>query len=183
MSKKISLAGDLGSGKTTVGGILIERFKLKKVSIGEFLREMAAERGMNVLEFNTYMESHPEFDKILDDKLKAHEDLEGDFLFDSRLAWNFVPSSFKVYMKVDPMIAAQRILAANRSTEAYESVEDATEKIKDRRKSERKRYKTLYGVDIQDMSNYDLVVDTSGLTPEQVAEIISAGFENWLNKR
>ncbi len=183
MDKKISLAGDLGSGKTSIGEILIKKYNLKKVSIGEFLREMATEHGMDVLTFNTYMESHPEFDKILDDRLKSYESKSGDYLFDSRLAWHFVPSSFKVYMTVDPIIAAKRIMGANRKTEAYESIEDAAVKIKERRKSENQRYNNLYGVEIQNMQNYDLVVDTNGRTPDEVACIISAGFEKWLSER
>ncbi|MBR6737832.1 MAG: cytidylate kinase family protein [Clostridia bacterium] len=183
MNKKISLAGDLGSGKTTIGDILTKEYNLKKVSVGEFLREMATEHGMDVLTFNTYMESHPEFDKILDDRLKSYEHKDGDFLFDSRLAWHFVPSSFKVYMTVDPVTAAKRIMGANRATESYENVEEAAKKIKERRKSENQRYENLYGVEIQNMQNYDLVVDTNGRTPEEVASVIIDGFEKWLNTK
>lgn len=180
---KISLAGDLGSGKTTIGDILTEKYSLKKISIGEFLREMAEERGMDVIEFNRYMESHPEFDKILDDKLKSYEQKSGNYLFDSRLAWHFVPSSFSVYMKIDVATAAERIMAANRQTEQYSDLEAAKNKLLERRASEALRYKTLYSVDITDMNNYDFVVDTSGKTPVEVAAEISLNFEKWLEKR
>lgn len=180
---KISLAGDLGSGKTTVGAILTKKYGLTKVSIGEILRDMATELGMDVATFNTYMETHPEFDKTVDDKLKSYEYVDGNFLFDSRLAWHFVPSSFAVYMKVNVETAAKRIMNAHRETEVYSSVEDGVNKITERRKSEVLRYKTLYGVDISNMQNYDLVVETDGLTPEQVADEIATKFEIWQSKR
>ena len=178
---KISLAGDLGSGKSTVGEILSKKYNLQKVSIGQILREMATERGMTVAEFNVYMETHPEYDNLVDDKLKSYEGLSGNYLFDSRMAWHFVPSSFAVYMKVGVEAAAKRIINAQREHEKYDSVEDAVNKLIERRNSELLRYNSLYGVDIVDMDNYDLVVDTSDKTPDQVASVIIENFEKWLN--
>ena len=179
---KISLAGDIGSGKSTVGQILSEKYNLEKVSIGLMLRDMAKEYGMDVNEFNAYMETHTEIDEILDNKLKEFEFIDGNYLFDSRMAWHFVPSSFSVYIKVSPEIAAERIIRANRSTEKYKTLSEAVENIKARHKSESLRYSKLYSVDVTDLNNYNLVVDTDNKTPEEIAEIISLEFENWLNK-
>ncbi|MBO5713474.1 MAG: cytidylate kinase family protein [Clostridia bacterium] len=178
---KISLAGDLGSGKSTVGAILAKKYSLEKVSIGQIQRDMATEMGMDTVAFNKYMESHPEYDKILDDKLREYEVKNGNYIFDSRLAWHFVPSSFSVYMTVNVEIAAKRIISANRETEQYASIEDAVKKLTSRRESESLRYKEFYGLDITDLSNYKLVVNTDGQTPEQTAEEISIAFEKWLN--
>ncbi len=177
---KISLAGDLGSGKTTVGEILTEKYNLKKVSIGQILREMANERDMSVADFNKYMETHPEFDNLVDDKLKSYENKSGRYFFDSRMAWHFVPSCYSVYMKVNVETAAERIIGANRENEKYESFNEAVSELKKRRESEVLRYNKLYGVNIADMSNYDLVVDTNGKTPKQVANLIIENFEKWL---
>ncbi len=179
---KISLAGDLGSGKTTVGEILTQKYNLKKVSIGRILREMAEQHGMTVADFNKYMETHPEYDKIVDDKLIEHETISGNFLFDSRMAWHFVPSSFKVYMQVDIKTSAERIINAGREDEKYSDIDSAVKELKKRRESELLRYNTLYGVNIMDMDNYDLVVDTNGKTPEEVADIIIKNFEIWLKR-
>jgi cytidylate kinase len=179
---KISLAGDLGSGKTTVGEILTEKYGFEKVSIGKIMREMASERGLSVADFNRYIEAHPEYDKLVDDKLKSYEDLHGSFLFDSRMAWHFVPSSFSVYMQVDIKTSAERIMNADRKDETYSDIDTAVKELKKRRASEILRYNSLYHVDIMDMSNYDLVVDTNGKTPMEVAEIIINNFENWLKR-
>ncbi len=179
---KISLAGDLGSGKTTVGEILSQKYNLKKISIGQILREMAQAQGMTVAEFNTYMETHPEYDNLVDDKLKSYETESGNFLFDSRMAWHFVPSGYSVYMKVDVETAALRIMNADRENEKYPNVQVAVQKLIERRKSELIRYNSLYGVDIANMKNYDLVVDTSGKTPEDVANVIIENFEKWIKE-
>ncbi len=180
---KISLAGDLGSGKSTVGDVLAKKYSMEKVSIGVMLRDLATEHGMNVTEFNKYMETHPEIDNELDNKLKSYEDINGNFLFDSRLAWNFVPSSFSVYMKADIKTSAERIIQAGRSSEQYADVSEAIEQLKNRRKSESLRYKTLYGVDILDMNNYDFVIETDDKTVTQVADEIITAFEKWLQNR
>lgn len=177
---KISLAGDLGSGKSTVGKLLTQKYGLEIVSIGQIHRQMASERGMDVTEFNVYMETHPEIDKELDDKLKEYENKDGKFLFDSRMAFHFVPSSFSVYMATDALVAAKRIFEATRLDETYSSVEDAAKKLTERRNSEALRYKKFYGVDITDMKNYNYVIDTGSLSPEEVFEKISNAFERWL---
>ena len=179
-SYKISLAGDLGSGKSTVGEILAQKYILEKVSIGQIQRNMATELGMDTVAFSKYMESHPEYDKILDDKLCEYEVKSGNYLFDSRMAWHFVPSSFSVYMTVNVETAAKRIINANRQTEKYSSVEEAVKNILKRRQSEKARYNDLYGVDITNLSNYNLVVNTDGKTPNDIANEISIAFENWL---
>lgn len=177
---KISLAGDLGSGKSTVGEILAQKYTLEKVSIGQIQRSMATELGMDTVAFNKYMETHPEYDKILDNKLCEYELKKGNYLFDSRMAWHFVPSSFSVYMTVNVETAAKRIINANRQTEKYSSVEEAVNNILKRRQSEKIRYNELYGVDITNLNNYNLVVNTDGKTPNEIANEISLAFENWL---
>ena len=180
-SKKISLAGDLGSGKSTVGAIISKKYGLEVVSIGQIQREMAAELGMDTVTFNKYMETHKEYDDILDGTLKSYELKEGNYLFDSRMAWHFVPSSFSVYTTINVETAAKRIINAKRETEKYSSVEEAVSNILKRRESEKLRYKELYNVDITNLNNYNLVVNVDDKTPEQVANEIITAFEVWLN--
>lgn len=179
---KISLAGDLGSGKSTVGAILKDRFNAEIISIGKIQRAMASELNMDTCEFNKYQETHPEFDKILDGKLADYEDQAGNFIFDSRMAWHFVPSAFSIYLACDGKEAAKRVIQANRQDETYASVDEAYSRLLLRRQREQKRYHDFYNVDITDMANYQLVVDTTGKTPDEVAEEIVAGWQNYLQK-
>ena len=76
MMDKISLAGDLGSGKSTVSKILIERLGASYYSTGSIVRSIAEKRGMTVTELNVYMETHPEIDHEIDDGLVALADLK-----------------------------------------------------------------------------------------------------------
>ena len=180
MKGKISLAGDLGSGKSTVSNILIKRLGATYYSTGAIVRSIAAERGMGVAEFNTYMESHPEIDKEIDDGLVKLSDLDELMIIDSRLAWHFTRGTFKVYLSTDIMTSAVRIMYANREDEHKATLEETIDCTKNRRESEKKRYTEQYGVDIKNLLNYDLVVDTTEANPEQVADAVIGGFNRWL---
>ena len=179
MRDKISLAGDLGSGKSTVSDILIDRLGAEYYSTGAIVRSIAEKHGMSVVELNVYMETHPEIDREIDDGLKALSDVDKLLIIDSRMAWHFTEGTFKVYLSADAETSALRIMNANRKGEHSATLEETIKETKARRESEKKRYFTQYGVDIKDLKNYSLVIDTSHATPEEVAECLLSAFDSW----
>lgn len=179
MKDKISLAGDLGSGKSTVSEILIERLGAEYYSTGAIVRSVAEKRGMTVVELNKYMETHPELDHEIDDGIAKLSDVDKLLIIDSRMAWHFTKGTFKVYLSVDVETSALRIMNANRRGEHAATLEETIKETKARRESEKKRYFEQYGVNIKDLTNYDLVVDTTVATPAEVAERIIDGFLRW----
>ena len=183
MKEKISLAGDLGSGKSTVSDILIKRLDAEYYSTGKIVRAVAEKRGMTVVELNKYMETHPELDKEIDDGLVELSKVDRRLIIDSRMAWHFTEGTFKVYLSVDIETSALRIMGANRKGEHAASLEETVRDTKARRESEKKRYLEQYGVDIKDLTNYDLIVDTTVATPEEVSECIAQSFETWLRDK
>ena len=96
--------------------------------------------------------------------------------------WYAVPYSFKVYLKVDIDVAVKRALEDNarKNTESYSTIEEAKEKILYRHKEETKRWREEYGVNRDDMSNYDLVVDTTKITPQEVGNQVIQAYKKWL---
>lgn len=96
--------------------------------------------------------------------------------------WYAVPESFKVYLKVDIDIAAKRALAdeTRKKTEEFLTLEEQKKDIEKRYQLENERYWNLYGVRKEDESNYDFVLDTSNLTPEEVADILEKEYKKWL---
>lgn len=176
---KISLAGDLGSGKSTVAKILIEALGAEYYSTGSIVRSIAERMDMTICELNVYMETHPEIDKEVDDGLVALASDPRALIIDSRMAWHFTEGTFKVYLSTDIETASLRIMSANRSGEHSSTLEETMASTKARRESEKKRYSEKYGVDITDLSNYSLVVDTTYATPAEVAGIIISTFEKW----
>lgn len=98
--------------------------------------------------------------------------------------WYAVPESFKVYLKVDIDVAAKRAFedAMRKSSEKFDTVEEQKQDMQKRYKLENERYLELYGVRKEDESNYDLVIDTTNLTPEQVADKIEQEYTKWLEE-
>lgn len=180
---KIAISGDLGSGKSVLSKQLKAELGFEVISIGVIQRELAAKYGMDALEFNKFMETHPEIDEQCDQMVTNYGKEERGLILDSRLAWHFIPHSFKIHLTVDNNIAAKRIYNDNiRKNEKYASVEDAAQKLYARRTSEIHRYKTLYGVDVEDLSNYDCVVDTSDSNPDNTFQIVMTCYKEWLEK-
>lgn len=178
----ISLAGHQGAGKSTVGKMLAERLGYRRYSTGDFFRELARERGMTLLEFNESLEHDGgEVDRIVDDRQKKIGETDDDFIIDGRLAFHFIPHSFKVFLSVNARVGVERLFhdSANLTREGIDEHETLEEAIRDteaRRLSESKRYLEYYGIDNLDTSHFDLVVDTSHHTPEEVFEIIMAAL-------
>ena len=177
MSFKISLAGDLGSGKSTVSKLLIARTGAEYYSTGTVCRAEAAKHGMTIDEFNRYMETHPEVDRMIDDSLIALSDDPRTLIIDSRMAFHFVKGTFRVYLTTDARVSAERILGDRRDGESFDTVEETARRVAARRKSENLRYFEKYGVHIMDMQNYDYILDTTAIPPERVAEKILDALE------
>lgn len=173
--KHITIAGDLGSGKSTVCKILCKRLGINSYSTGTIQRDYAAKMGISTVQLNKEISKHPQIDKFIDDSLIALNGRDESLVVDSRMAWHFVKNSLKVFLTCDITVAAQRIFSDNRLTEKTQSVEQTKSDIITRKKCEEDRYLELYDVHISDKSNYDLIIDTTSSTPEQIAEqIISA---------
>ncbi len=179
MKEKISLAGDLGSGKSTVTEILMDKLGAECYSTGKIVRSIAEKYGMDVKDFNLYMETHPEIDHEIDDGLKALSDVDKFLIIDSRMAWYFTEGTFKVYLSCDIETSALRIMGAKRVGETAASLEETVKNTRARRQSEKKRYMEQYGQDIKDLTNYSLVLDTSYATPDEVATALISAFEEW----
>lgn len=176
----ISITGNLGSGKSTVCRLLKEQgFDI--VSAGTLFREIAANQGINVNELNEKINqniSQHSIDDMIDQRTSELGKQLDHTIFDSRMAWHFVPDSFKVFVHVDIEEAARRVFNdSTRSTEKYSSVEECKTHLKERATLEQERFSTLYGVDYFNMDNYDLVVDSTNKTPEQVAGTIVREFD------
>ncbi|MBI4150282.1 cytidylate kinase family protein [Candidatus Woesearchaeota archaeon] len=169
----ITISGLPGSGKSTVAKMLGKKLGYKHYSTGDFMGELAMKRGMSVLELSKLAEKDTSIDKALDDRQVKLGKEENDFVIDSRLGFHFIPNSVKIFLDVDPDAGAKRVFGDLRPDEKENtSLAAAKENIKKRIESERKRYKKYYGIDCYDKKHYDIVIDTTKRTPEQVIQRI-----------
>lgn len=173
----ISFNGDHGAGKSTIAKKIASTIDFDYYCTGAIFRELARERGLTLIELLKLGEKDKTIDNEVDDRTVLLAKEKDDFVIDSRLAWYFIPQSFKIFLKVDEKEAARRMFehkkndaGKNRENEdkKIETVEDVLLSNRRRKETDRKRYKMYYGVDIWNEDNYDFVVDTTGLDIEKV---------------
>jgi cytidylate kinase len=144
---------------------------LEALSTGGIQRKLAAARGITTLELNLLAEKDPSIDRQIDDYLR-NLPRSGDLVVESRMAWHFVPGTKKAFLYILVPEAASRILNARRGDENYKNLDDSMALIAERRRSEIKRFQKYYGVNIDDLRNYDVVVDTTFSAPPNIVETV-----------
>jgi len=175
-----TISGVPGSGKSSVSKLLAKKLKYNYFSIGTIMRELAKKKDLSIVELSILAEKDKNIDLELDEIQKGYSEMD-DFVMDSRLGFYFISDSFKVFLTCPLKIAAERIFKDPREDEKYNDLNDAINKIKLRRKSEKKRYLKAYGIDYTDPKYYDLLIDTSDKSVEDVANIILSFLRQHLN--
>ncbi len=184
MYNRITITGDPGSGKSTFARTVAERTGYKLITTGNIFRRLAAEKGISLTELNELAEKQAEIDALVDDDLKKLNDDPGDLVLDSRMGWHFIKDSLKIRLTVDPDVAVQRIFADKAELrEKFSDFDTAMQEVERRRNSEVLRYTTLYGVDIADPENFDLVINTSHKAPEDVTLEFEKAFAAYKARR
>lgn len=173
----ITITGELGSGKSTIAKLLQQNYGFELYSTGSIQREIAKEKGITTLELNQQMSNdiHNKYDKMIDEKTVelSQKSVGKDIVFDSRMAWHFVENSLKVYVTVDPCVAAGRVIQAGRGAEEqYASLEEATHSLLKRKRLEDSRFAEMYLVNTTDFHNYDLIVDSTAVSAEELTEMV-----------
>lgn len=173
----ITITGELGSGKTTIAKILNQEYGFEFYSTGSIQREIAKEKGITTLELNQQMSNDVNniYDKMIDDKTIeiSRKNMQKNIVFDSRMAWHFVEKSFKVYVTVDSYMAANRVTMADRGAEErYHSIEEAAKSLQKRKRLEDSRFAEIYSVNTTDFANYNLIIDSTSILPNELAEFV-----------
>ena len=140
------------------------------------MRQMAEEQGITLLELSKLAEKDKKIDHELDARQINIGKTEDNFVIDSRLGWHFIPNSIKIFLDVTDEEAAKRIFGDKAEARTKEKENNTYEKtlanIKERKESEKKRYREYYNLDYTDKSHYNLVIDTTKINPETVVDKI-----------
>ncbi len=181
----ITIAGRPGSGKSTTSKAIAEQLGYEHFSSGDLFRAIGKERGIDVTQTNRAAEQDEVIDRLVDERLVEIGKTQDHIAIDSRLAWHWIPQSFKVYLDLDLEVAARRILAhIDPIRKAHEHVPDDpkqyAEALQHRLELEDSRYKAKYGVGIHDTAQFDQVIDTAVNTPTQVVKLILDAYQQWL---
>jgi len=164
----ITVGGLAGTGTTTTAESLSEKLNIPYISAGFVFREMAAEKGMSVLEFSEFAEGNDDIDKEIDRRQALKAKQTDNLIVEGRLSAFFVDNAdLRIWLVTPFDVRSKRI-----SDRENKSVETAKNEIITREKSEALRYMEIHNIDISNMDIYDIIINTDTFDPEKVSEII-----------
>jgi len=186
----ISFNGDEGSGKSTIAKRVAETIGYPRYYMGQIFRDMAKKRGLTLVEYLKLGETDPQIDKEVDAYLLKLARENEAFIIESRTAWHLIPESLKIYLKVDEEEGAKRIFKqlqeesdnARNEDRKVDSLENVLKSIKKRRETDNLRYQKYYGINIREPKNYDLFLDTTKLTRDEVFDRVLAFVQGKLSR-
>jgi cytidylate kinase len=163
----ITVGGLPGTGTSTLCRLLKERLGLPYTYAGQIFREEAGRRGLSLAEFGVLCQKDPSIDAALDDR-QIYLLRKGGLILEGRLsgwlAQRHRLAALKVWVRCDEAERIRRIVDRDGGT--LEAQADATWA---REQSEQDRYRRYYGVDLGDLSFYDVVLDSTHLLPDALA--------------
>ncbi|AGB50168.1 cytidylate kinase, putative [Methanomethylovorans hollandica DSM 15978] len=173
----ITISGLPGSGTTTVSSLLAKSYGMELISAGEVFRTLAKERGLTLAEFGELAEKDDSIDVQIDKRQQEIAATRNNIILEGRLAGHMAPHALKVWIKAHIEVRVQRIVGRENT-----SFQQAFEETLEREASEASRYREIHGIDINDLSVYDIVIDSHRWDQFQIAHILSACIDTLINK-
>ena len=164
----VTVSGLPGSGTSTVCALLSQRLSWPCVNVGQSFREMAEEAGLSLAEFGRAAESDGEIDKRLDARTVEMARNERRLILEGRVcAWmthRHGLRALKVWLEAGIECRAQRV-----SSRDGQVLSETLSDMRERERSEAVRYRTHHQIAIDDLSVYDLIIETDQLSAADVA--------------
>ena len=181
---RVTISGAIGSGKSTTAERLAKTLEIPRIYVGQMMRDEAKARGLTLDAFNALLEKDDTIDRAMDAKQKEIGQATPRGIFEGRTAWHFIESpDCKIFLDVDPTVSAERIFAdPSKSRDLYPTLEAVIAANETRKQNEIARYSRYYGIDIYDLKNYDVVIDTTPLSRDQVFESVVIAIAEFLQK-
>jgi CMP/dCMP kinase len=160
---RILLSGLSGTGSTTAAKRIAADLGLRYIYGGQIFRNLAAERGNPLEELAESLEKNPEVEAEIDRRLleAAKED---NVLIESRtIGWLFPRDlpAMRIWLTCDLAERLDRV-------ERRENHARSRENLLRREASDNRRYCHLYGIEPEDYSPFDLILDTTDMSVDEV---------------
>jgi cytidylate kinase len=163
---KIAISGKSGCGNTTVSRLVAESLGLRFINFT--FRALAEEKGMDLAKILTLAAEDDSWDREVDRRQAALAREEEGCVLGSRLAvWLLEEADLKVYLRARPETRARRIM--RREGGSLGKIASFTAR---RDREDRDRYLRIYGIDNDNYSFVDLVIDTDTVEPAEITELI-----------
>jgi cytidylate kinase len=167
---RILLSGLSGTGSTTAAKRIAADLGLDYLYGGQIFRNLAVERGITLEDLAESLERDPEAEREIDRRLIAAALQRDQILVEGRtIGWIFPAevAAIRIWLTCDLEERLRRV-------QGREHHPRSAENLLRREASDNRRYRALYGIEPEDFSPFDLVVDTTHLPVDAVVDQIEA---------
>jgi CMP/dCMP kinase len=169
---KIAISSHSGCGNTTATNNVGTTLGLKVVNYT--FRDLAEDLGLPFEEVQQQAAKSRIYDFLTDLKL-MRASLHSRVVVGSRLAGWLVDADLRVWLHAPLEARAKRIF--QREPDKHAGYESVLYRTLQRDEQNRKRYLEVYGIDINDRNDFDIIINTEKLTAEQVSSLIVAAAQ------
>ena len=174
----VAIGGLHGTGKTTYARAIAETFKLRHVSAGEAFRRLAESLNLTLQQLTERAARDRSIDERVDGMVRE-EALRGGVVVDGLLsAWMAENAQVKICLQAPDEVRFQRIAKRDGLT-----FEEAKRLTLEREEAERRRYKQYYGINLDDLSVYDIVFNTELLPLEAGVKVLTDVVKEYVRSR
>jgi CMP/dCMP kinase len=166
---RIAISSHSGCGNTTATNNVGRTLGLEVVNYT--FRDLAQDLGISFEEIQREAAKSRIYDFLTDLKL-MRASLRPRVVVGSRLAGWLIDADLRVWLHAPLEARAKRIF--QREADKHASYESVLYRTLQRDEQNRKRYLEVYGIDINDRSDFDIIINTERLTAEQVSSLIVA---------
>jgi predicted cytidylate kinase len=170
---RIAISGLTGVGKTTVAEIVARKLNVAHITFS--MKDMAKKMKISLIELQDIADKDHNIDKKFDEIQLKEMEIVKDFVISTWLGPWLAKPDFSVWLKADNVVRFKRIAGRNNI-----SISDSEKYVLRKDEQNVERYMKVYNIDITEHSMFDLELDTSDLTPEQVADMV---IEKYNEKR
>ncbi len=175
----IVVSGPPGSGKTTQAKKIAKYFGLRYHSAGMIFRKMAEERGISIEELSRIATEDPSIDIEIDRRTYL-EALKGDIVIDGHLTAWIIADIADVRVLITAPLATRIKRIALRDGKSFM---EAYHETVMREYLQKIRFRKYYGIDIDDLSIFDIIVNTENLRIDDTFEIVKTAIEKILKRK
>jgi cytidylate kinase len=171
----ITVSGPPGCGATTLTEGIAEALDCGYVIGGDIFRDLADEHDVSLRQLIAKAEENDEIDRALDRRLRRIAEEWGaankPFVLESRLAGWLAGNraDLRIWLDAPEEVRVERL----------EDQEEIAAAMRVREVSEAGRYKSYYGIDLEDQSFYDLSINTARWDAETVLDMVLTAVEGY----
>jgi CMP/dCMP kinase len=166
----IAISGFAGSGKNTVAEIIAKELGWKIVQ--PTFKDLANTEGISLEEFQLKAKDDPNIDRKFDEEQKK-QSKDGKCVITTWLGPWMNKEAYKVWLDISLEERARRVAGRE-----GKSIEQTIDEIRLRDEQNVQRYVSVYGIDIRDHREFDLILSDEKSTAEENAHKIIEDYKS-----